>query len=129
MNRDEMVIHIKEVSETSGSKLDKLLDKADELLEKGNKYGVKFTERQFDLAVDPVVKAEYMRSRILELTRETPLSVKEISEKLALASKEVLRHISVLRRRNLMVADRVDDRVPKYRGLIEEPSKQNGKTE
>jgi len=124
-----MVVYVRGVSRTAGSKLDKLLEKADELVNTGNKYGVRFTRRQFDLAVDPVIQAEYRRSRILELTSQTPLSVKEISAKLGIASREVLQHIGVLRRRNLIVTDRVDDRVPRYRGLTEEPLKENGKTE
>jgi biotin operon repressor len=129
MNREEMVVHIRKVSESAAAKLDKLLEKADELVEKGNKYGVAFTRRQFDLAVDPIIQTEYKRSQILELTRSAPLSVKEISKQLGIPSKEVLQHISVLRRRSLIVADKIQDRVPKYRGLIEESLPQDEKRE
>lgn len=119
-NREEMVDYIQATSKSSGSKLEKLLEKEAELIEKGNKYGVKFTKRQFDLAVEPIIKAEYTRSRILELTRTAPMSVKEISKSLELATKEVLQHICILRHRNLIVTDSVDKQVPKYRGLPEE---------
>ena len=126
MNRDEMVTYVQGVSKSAGSRLTKLLEKGEELVLKGNKYGVRFTRRQFDLAINPVIQIEYGRSRILELTRKTPMSVQEISAELGIPGKEVLKHISVLRRRNLIVTERVDNRVQKYRGLVEESSRQDG---
>lgn len=119
-SRQEMLNYIQATSKSSWGKVEKLLEKETEFIEKGNKYGVKFTKRQFDLAVDPIIKAEHTRSRILELTRTASMSVREISERLELATKEVLQHITVLRFRNLIVTDSVDKQEPKYRGLPEE---------
>lgn len=119
MSRDEMIEYIATVSESTGSKLRSLMEKESELTERGNKYGEELTRRQFDLAVDPIIKMEYVRSRILELTRQVPISVEEISKTLGLGSKDVLQHISILRRRNLVVVHSTEGRVPKYSGLFE----------
>lgn len=124
MNRDEMVDYIQSISESTGSKLKKLMEKEGEFIEKGNKYEEKFTKRQFDLAVDPIIKTEYTRCQILELTRKSPMSVKEIAKSLELSTKDILQHITILQRRNLIAVDNIKDRVPMYRGLSEEPVKE-----
>lgn len=124
MNRDEMINYIMTISESTGSKLKNLMEKESELIEKGNKYEEKFTKRQFDLAVDPIINAEYIRSQIIEQTRKSPMSVKEIAKSLELSTKDILQHITILQRRNLIAVDNIKDRVPMYRGLSEEPVKE-----
>jgi len=113
----EMIDAVEGVSASMGSRLRKLMEKRQELLEKGNKYGETFTERQWKLAVEPIIRSEYIRSRILLLTSEKVLSVKEIAASLELPSKEVLQHITTLRRRNLIDLDHVDGTSPKYRAV------------
>lgn len=121
MSNAEMIDAVEQVSATMGSRLRKLMEKRQEVLEKGNKYGETFTERQWKLAVDPIVRSEYIRSRILLLTSEDALSVKEVASSLRLPSKEVLQHVTALRRRNLIDLDRIEGTSPKYRAIeIEE---------
>ncbi|TET79879.1 MAG: ArsR family transcriptional regulator [Candidatus Cloacimonadota bacterium] len=124
MNRDEIIAYVQRISESAGSKLKNLLEKESEFVEKGNKYEEKFTKRQFDLAVDPIINAEYIRSQIIERTRKSPMSVKEIAKSLELSPKDILQHITVLQRRNLIAVDSIKNRVPMYRGLFEEPVKE-----
>lgn len=124
MNRQEMVDYIQNLSESTGSKLKKLMEKEGEFIEKGNKYAEKFTKRQFDLAIDPIIKAEYIRSQIIERTRKSPMAVKEIAKSLDLSPKDILKHITILQRRNLIAVDSIKNRVPMYRGLFEEPAKE-----
>ncbi len=113
MTNAEMIDAVEQVSATMGSRLRKLMEKRQEVLEKGNKYGETLTERQWKLAVDPIVRSEYIRSRILLLTSDNALSVKEIASSLRLPSKEVLQHVTALRRRNLIDLDRIEGASPK----------------
>lgn len=124
MNRDDMLNYILIVSESAGSKLKNLMEKEGEFLEKGNKYDERFTKRQFDLAVDPIIKAEYTRCQILELIRKRSMSVKEMASGLQLSTKDTLQHINVLVSRNLVTIGSIKDRVPFYRALAEEPDKE-----
>ena len=117
MSNGEMIDAVEAVSDSMGSRLRKLMEKRQQLLEKGNKYGETFTDRQWKLAVDPIIRSEYIRSRILLLTSENALSVKEIAASLQLPSKEVLQHITALRRRNLIDLDRIEGTSPKYRAV------------
>jgi len=117
ISNGEMIDAVEAVRSSMGSRLRKLMEKRQELLEKGNKYGETFTERQWKLAVDPIIRSEYIRSRIVLLTSEKALSVKEIAASLQLPSKEVLQHITSLRRRNLIELDHVEGTSPKYRAM------------
>ena len=124
MNRDEMLNYILIISESTGSKLKNLMEKEGEFMERGNKHDERFTKRQFDLAVDPIIKAEHIRCQILELIRKRSMSVKEMASGLQLSTKDTLQHLNVLLSRNLITVDSIMNRVPLYRGLPEEPERE-----
>jgi len=87
------------------------------LIEDGNVYGEKVLEEEFDKTMEESIDAEYLRNRIYLMTKDEPLSVKELSKRLDLDPKAVLRHIVVMRRRGLVAIDRVEGTTPFYTAL------------
>ncbi|MCK4953030.1 hypothetical protein KAS14_04535 [Candidatus Bathyarchaeota archaeon] len=118
--RNEMISFIENVNPSAASRLNNLIEKKQELIEKGNVYGESYTERRFWLVVDPIIKTEYKRSQILQKTKNKALSVREIAKELSLSSKEVLLHITALRQRNLILLDRIEGTSPKYLAALQE---------
>lgn len=118
--RNEMISFIETVNPSAASRLNNLIEKKQELIEKGNVYGESYTERRFWLVVDPIIKIEYKRSQILQTIKNKALSVREIAKELRLSSKEVLLHITALRQRNLILLDKIEGTSPKYLAAIRE---------
>ncbi len=88
-----------------------------ELTEKENMYGEKVSQEELDEVMDAAVEAEYLRSKIFLLTKNGSLSVIDLSKLLEVESREVLRHIVVLRQRGLVALDRIDGENPLYKAL------------
>jgi len=94
-----------------------LVGREKELIEKGNVYGEKTVQGEFDKTMDEAVQAEYVRNKIYLMVRKEPQSVKELSKRLGLDTQTVLRHIVVLRRRGMVTVDRVEGTTPLYAAL------------
>jgi len=94
-----------------------LVGKEKGLIEDGNVYGEKVLEEEFDKTMEESIDAEYLRNRIYLMTQDEPLSVKELSKRLDLDPKAVLRHIVVMRRRGWVAIDRVEGTTPFYTAL------------
>ena len=87
------------------------------MIDDGDVYGEKVSEEELDKILNEVVDTEFLRNRIYFLVKEEPLSVKELSKRLDLDSKTVLRHVVVMRRRGLITVDRVEGTSPLYTAL------------
>ena len=87
------------------------------MIDDGNVYGEKVSEKELDKILNEVIDAEFVRNRIYLWVKEEPLSVKELSKRLDLNSQMVLRHIVVMRRRGLITVDRVEGTSPLYTAL------------
>ena len=87
------------------------------MIDDGNVYEEKASEEELDKILDDVIDTEFVRNRIYLWVKEEPLSVKELSKRLDLDSKTVLRHVVVLRRRGLITVDRVEETSPLYTAL------------
>jgi len=124
VERNEMISFIETVNPSAASRLNNLIEKKQELIEKGNVYGESYSERKFWLAVDPIIKTEYKRSQILQKIKNKALSVRDIAKELSLSNKEVLLHITALRQRNLILLDRIEGTSPKYLAAIQEESEE-----
>jgi hypothetical protein len=112
-----MIKYIEEVNPDEAAKLNALLDKKEELIEKGNRYGERFTDRQYHMWVDPIVETALLRCRILERLREKPYSAKDLGEELGIRPGDALWHVTALRRKNLAAVDRIEERTPLYTAL------------
>jgi predicted HTH transcriptional regulator len=120
--RQQMIEYIEKISQTSSTKIKNLLEKEKEFLDEGNKHKEKFSPRQFYIAVDPIIEAEYQRCKIMELTKETPLTSEEIAKKLNISSAKALNHIAVLRKKNLIKLEEFEGNIPKYLAIPEAES-------
>ena len=91
-----------------------LLGKERELVEEGNVYGERKSQNEFDELMHKTLDAEHIRCKILLLTKDEPLSVKELSERLNEPSWDIGRHVMWLRHKGKMALARIDGRSPKY---------------
>lgn len=116
LSREEMLAHIQQHWPAQAEKLLMLIGK-EPFLRNRNVYGELYSDRQIDICSDAIVRTEYFRSRILELTRQQALSVKDLAEALGASAPETLQAVVELRRKNLLVIDVIKDRSPLYRAV------------
>ncbi len=83
----------------------------------GNVYGEFKSQEDWDEFLDEAIEMEYELRQILELTRENPLSVKDIAVKTNLPTDKILEHIVFLRGKNLISLDSIDGFTPRYLAL------------
>ena len=88
-----------------------------ELIKRANVYGAKFSQEEFNVLLDEVVKAEFIRQKILLLTKKKPLSVKQLAHVLDMKPSVVLRHILNMRRMGVMTLDATEGTTPLYKAL------------
>ncbi len=94
------------------------VSKKRELVESGNIYSETFTERQFDLVLDPIIAQEYKRARVALLTKDGA-RVRDVANALGIEDSEVMIHITALRQKGKIVLDRIeDDGNPIFRSVV-----------
>lgn len=101
-------------SAVSGEKLRWVAAKQTEFLAEGNKYGEVFTLHEINRLLDGVLVEEMTAQQILSLLGQGRLSVKEMSQRLDLSPRDVMRHIVALRRKELVRMCEVKGRSPLY---------------
>jgi NADH-quinone oxidoreductase subunit E len=92
-----------------------LVGRKREILEKGNVYGQQVNGNVFDAVLESSVTDEYLRGRLLLLTVEHALSVKEMAGAIGRSPKELLPHVMALEQAGLMTMVGIEGRSPKYR--------------
>jgi coenzyme F420-reducing hydrogenase delta subunit len=93
---------------------------ASELAEKGNAYGEKLSQESINQLMDRYIEVEYAQNKILQVVKDKPLSVREISDLVNLSPRDVLQHIIVMKRKNLIAMAGIDGFSPKYLALPRE---------
>ena len=88
-----------------------------ELTENMNVYGEKISQEEFNASIDEIVKAEFIRHKIHLLTKQKPLSVRELAAIIGMKPTLVLRHIVNMRRDGMITLDSVEETTPLYRAL------------
>ncbi len=88
-----------------------------ELTGRGNVYGERISCDEFNSLLHETIETEYVRHKIYLLTKERPLSVKEIAAITDLKPMSVLRHIVELRKKRMVTIDHVDRTTPIYKVL------------
>ena len=116
LSREEMLGYIEKQLPDMAEKLKKLVEK-EGFLKSKNVYGELYSDRQIGICYDGIFQTEYLRCRILETAREQAVSVKQIAETLGISPAKTLAQVVELRRKNLMVIDKLDDRTPRYRAV------------
>ena len=84
----------------------------------GNVYGNKLEQAELEKLIDVATKDEFERSLILELSKDKPKSVKELGKVMGVPTDKVLRHIVVLRQKNLISMEHPEGFTPTYKTII-----------
>ncbi len=96
-----------------GFRIRALTGKELELTEKGNVYGEKMAQLDFHVLEGDALETEFLRHRIRR-TLKTPMSVKELSNKLNLDPRKVLLQIVSLQQMGVVHLDRIEGITPLY---------------
>lgn len=111
---DEMITYVRSMDPEGAQKLEKLLEKKESLM-KENVYKERFTQRQFSLVFDPLLKRAVERVRILESIGHGEMSVPALALELGLAANIVFDHMKELLRRDLVAIAGYEERNALYR--------------
>jgi predicted transcriptional regulator len=84
------------------------------LTEKGNVYGEKISQEEYDGVADEALELEYYRNWIHMILKTESLSVKGLANRVGLDTKDVLGHVVMLNDRGLIQRDGVDGMSPLY---------------
>ena len=84
----------------------------------GNVYGNKLEQTELEKLIDVATKEEFERSLILELSKDKPRSVKELGKIMEVPTDRVLRHIVVLRQKNILSMDHPEGFTPTYKTIV-----------
>ncbi len=84
----------------------------------GNVYGNKLEQTELEKLIDIATKEEFERSLILELSKDKARSVKELGKIMEVPTDRVLRHIVVLRQKNMLSMDHPEGFTPTYKTII-----------
>src|SRR5512136_317893 len=99
-------------------RLKALVGKEFNLETKGNVYNNKLDKAELERVIDNATKEEFERSMILVLAKSKPRSVKELSKIMEVPADMVLRHIVMLRQKNLISMDHPEGFTPTYRTIV-----------
>jgi F420-non-reducing hydrogenase iron-sulfur subunit len=94
-----------------------LLGREKELTENANVFGEKVPQKNYEAMLDEIVEDEFIRFKIHFLTRNVPMSVRDLAQATGLKPSEVLEHIVDMRRKNMLAVDRIEETSPLYRAL------------
>jgi hypothetical protein len=114
MEMEEKLQFIQTVDPEGGERLRRLLDRKDFLLDR-NVYGERFTERQFSLVFDPLVKSAYEKAQILERLEQKDSTVASLASGLSMEKPRVFDHLKDLLKKNLVEIATFEDRNPVFR--------------
>ena len=98
----------------AASRIRILVGKENVLCQEGNVYGDKMSQEEFDCFMKSVLDDEVVRERIMVLTKDEPLSVREIARRMELPSQDIGRHVMWLRQKGRMALARIEGRSPMY---------------
>ena len=84
------------------------------LTEKGNVYGEKLSQDEYDEVADEALELEFYRNWVHMILKTESLSVKQLAKRVGLDTKVVLAHIVMLNDRGLIQRDGVDGMSPLY---------------
>jgi coenzyme F420-reducing hydrogenase delta subunit len=91
-----------------------LISKERELIEDGNVYGEKKSEDEFDVLMDEVIDAEFIRNQILEVVKDKPMSVKDIAKVMNFPTEIILKHVLALKKKARLIMTGIEGRSPLY---------------
>ncbi len=114
METQETLDFIKAQDPEGGERLKRLLERKSFLLDR-NIYGERFTERQFNLVFDPLLRSAYEKARILELLSVKDEKVASLAAQLSMEKSRVFAHLLDLVKRNAVEIVGYDERHPVFK--------------
>jgi len=84
----------------------------------GNVYHKQIEEKRLDAILNKALKEEFERNFILQLTKDKPLSVREMATELEAPPDEVLEQVVFLRSKSLIALDSIEGVSPKYKATV-----------
>lgn len=94
-----------------------LVGKELNLVQKGNVYNNKLDPKELEKLIDQASDDEFERAMILELSKTKPRSVKELGQIMDAPTDRILRHIVVLRQKNMIAMEHPEGFTPTYRTI------------
>ncbi len=91
-----------------------LIGKGISLMDEHNVYNEQLDPKRFEELLDNAIEEEYIRSGILYMTKEKPVSVIDISSKIKVSPETILKHVVTLKDRDLIKMDHIDMDTPYY---------------
>jgi coenzyme F420-reducing hydrogenase delta subunit len=115
LDKEELTDRLSAVqSALSGEKLRWLVGRELNLLEEGNVYGESMEGDEILEVIEENMDNEYTRSRILNMMKREPLSVKDVAGRLDMCPADVLRHIVAMENAGTVSLADVQGRSPRY---------------
>jgi F420-non-reducing hydrogenase iron-sulfur subunit len=84
----------------------------------GNVYHKQIEEKRLDAILNKALREEFERNFILQLTKDKPLSVREMAMELEAPPDEVLEQVVFLRSKSLIALDSIEGVSPKYKATV-----------
>jgi len=114
MERQEALDYIKAQDPEGSERLKRLLERKS-LLTDRNIYGERFTERQFDLVFDPLLRSAYEKAQILEQLDSKDCTVASLAGDLSMDKARVFGHLKDLIKKNMVEIVGFDERHPVFK--------------
>jgi DNA-binding MarR family transcriptional regulator len=114
METQEKLDYIKAQDPEGSERLKRLLERKSFLLDR-NVYGERFTERQFELVFNPLLRSAYERAQILELLGQKDDTVDSLAGRLSMDKARVFEYLKDLLKKNMVEIAGFDERHPVFK--------------
>jgi F420-non-reducing hydrogenase iron-sulfur subunit len=92
-----------------------LIGRQRQILEEGDVYGQERSAEEWDEMMTKVLRDQFIRSQIIERTKESPASVEDMAEVIEADTVEIFRHVQRLRGQGRVIMSGHRDQSPLYK--------------
>lgn len=118
LSREELQTRLAAATRVAGGQSIRwLVGRRQEMLDNGDVFGRAVSQEAFDALLESSLATEYLRSRLLLLTADRSLSVREMAGEMELAPWSVLPHVVALQQAGLMAMVDIVGHSPRYRRM------------
>jgi DNA-binding transcriptional ArsR family regulator len=105
------------IATASDYRIRAIIAKKLQMVDEGNVYNEKIAKEEMDKIIEEALKAEFVRNAIIASLKEDARSCTALAKVLEIPPDIVLRHLSYLRKKNVIDVDKVVEREPLYKVL------------
>jgi F420-non-reducing hydrogenase iron-sulfur subunit len=99
----------------AGEKIRWVIGKRTEFMEKGNKYGERFTDHEFNRTLDTIILEEFELQEVIGKMNGKAVSVKDLARQLEMPPQRVFKYLLALKRKGMAEIAGVEGRSPLYK--------------